>query len=414
MSATQVGRFCERLQQKGVNTVNYRMVGTREQLEEVCDKLAAAPWFAFDTEFISGCTYLPRLCLIQVCSPEEEILIDPQTVRDLDPFWALLLKYPPLKIVHGGRMEVEFCYRATGRLPVGWFDVQLAAGFIGGEYPAGYANLLEKYLGLRVAKAETRTDWRRRPLSPAQINYALEDVRYLPQLRDRMAAELKARGRLGWFEEETDRQLGEIRERLTEQSWMRIPGVRQLDRQALGVLRALWHWRESQAQATNRQPEHILRDDLLLALARRKVADPRQIAAVHGFERREYAKLIPSLSLCIKEALALPPEKLPLPLPEITRTPKAEILCQVLFAALSQICRQNQVAVGLMGSPSDVRDWLGYQVYKTVESPPKLAEGWRAELLGPLFEELLCGKKAIVIADPAQELPLEFRSLSPG
>ncbi len=392
--------------------MTHRTVGTPEQLDEVCQHLAEVPWFAFDTEFITGCTYIPLLCLVQIRTPDEEILIDPQAVRDLRPFWKLLLRHSPVKIVHGGRAEVEFCYRATGQLPAGWFDVQLAAGFLGSDYPAGYARLLEKYLGRQVAKAETRTDWRRRPLSPAQIRYALEDVRYLPHLRDRLLAELESRDRLRWFQEETSRQLAEIRERLTEQGWMKIPGARQLDRQALGVLRALWCWRESLAQDINRPPELILRDDLLLALARRKTADPQHIAALHGFQRRDYAKLIPRLSLCIEQALALPPEKLPLPLPPKAPTPKAEILSQVLFAVLTQICRQQELAVGLMGSPSDILDWLGFYLFKTVELPPKLAQGWRAELIGSLFTELLSGKLALQIAEPHQDLPLRLCRIS--
>lgn len=389
----------------------HRTVSTAEQLEEVCRYLATVPWFALDTEFISGSTYVPRLCLIQVCTEEEEILIDAQAIRDLAAFWQLLVRESPLKIVHGGRVEAEFCFRATGKLPAGWFDVQLAAGFVGHEYPAGYANLLEKYLGIKVAKAETRTDWRRRPLSPAQIEYALDDVRYLAPLRNVLLTKLETTGRLPWFQEETIRQLEEVQERLTEQTWTKLPGVRQLDRQALGVLRALWTWREAEAKARNRQPQHILRDDLLVVLARRKTAEPKQIAAIHGFERPAYAKLIPTLSNCIKQALALPPELLPLPFPQPTITPKAEILCQILFAVLSQVCREREIAIGLVGSPSDIRDWLAYHLFATVTWAPKLAEGWRKELIGQLFEELLHGKIAIAIVRPLEDLPLAFHRL---
>jgi ribonuclease D len=388
--------------------VGYQTVTTAEGLREVAAVLKQQPWFALDTEFVTGATYVPRLCLIQICTADEEVLIDAQALVDLKPFWEVVAAERPVKIVHGGRVEAEFCLRALGRPPAGWFDVQLAAGFLGAEYPAGYANLLERFLGFRIAKAETRSDWRRRPLSPEQIEYALADVRHLPALRDRLLAELEQRDRVRWFEEETALQLAEIADRLSSQPWWKIPRARNLDRRGLAVLRALWIWRETEARQQNRLPRHILRDDLLLELAKRKTADPKQIAALHGFERPALQRWIHTLSLCIKEALSLPEEKLPLPLPPATASPKAGVLCQILFAILGTICQQKEVAVGLVGSPTGVRDWLAYKVFHTIDWVPRLAQGWRAELLGDTFEAFLAGKMCLKVADPRDPFPIQL------
>ena len=386
--------------------VLHETVTTPEQVEKLADQLRQEPWFAFDTEFVGGPNYAPRLCLIQICARNMEVLVDAQAVSDLRPFWEVVSQTPPEKIVHGGRVEAEFCYRAIGRLPAGWFDVQVAAGFVAEEYPAGYAKLVEKFLGVTLEKAETRTDWRRRPLSPEQIEYALADVRYLPALREKLASALADHGRWGWFQEEIERQLTEIKERLTESCWWKIPGARNLDRRRLAILRSLWLWRDQLARSQNRSPRSILRDDLLLELARRATADPKQIAAVHGFEQPRLQRMIPSISLCIKGALALPEDKWPLPIPTPPVIPQAKVLCQILFAILIQLCHEKQIAIGLVGSPNDIRDWLAYRLYQTLPTPPKLATGWRAEFVGAVFEEALAGRISLKIGNPLEDFPL--------
>jgi ribonuclease D len=386
--------------------VLHETVTTPEQLEKLADQLRQEPWFAFDTEFVGGPNYSPRLCLIQIFTRNMEVLVDAQTVSNLSPFWEVVCEASPEKIVHGGRVEAEFCFQAVGKLPAGWFDVQLAAGFVAEEYPAGYAKLVEKFLGVTLGKAETRTDWRRRPLSPEQIEYALADVRYLPALREKLESALAHHGRWGWFQEETQRQLTEIKERLTESCWWKIAGARNLDRRRLAILRSLWTWRDQLARAQNRSPRSILRDDLLLELARRATADPKQIAAVHGFEQPRLQRMIPSLSLCIKGALTLPEDKWPLPIPAPPVVPQAKVLCQILFAILIQLCHEKQIAVGLVGSPNDIRDWLAYRLYQTLPTPPKLASGWRAEFVGTVFEEALAGRISLRIGNPLEEFPL--------
>ncbi|MEX0977575.1 MAG: ribonuclease D, partial [Pirellulales bacterium] len=145
------------------------------QLREFCRELADAPAIAFDTEFVSEHTYRPQLCLIQVAAGDRMAVIDPQAVRDVTPFWEWVASPGHDTIVHSGREELLFCLAAVGRPPARLFDVQIAAGLVGYEYPAGYGSLMYKLLGTRLHKGETRTDWRRRPLSSSQISYALDD-----------------------------------------------------------------------------------------------------------------------------------------------------------------------------------------------------------------------------------------------
>ncbi len=172
----------------------YDHITSDQELEQFCQDLAAESTIAFDTEFVSEYSYRPQLCLIQVAAGDRLAVIDPQTVRDMKPFWQLLASEGHDTIVHAGREELLFCLGSVGRTPWRMFDIQIAAGLVGFEYPAGYGSLMFKLLGQRLQKGETRTDWRRRPLSDGQIEYALDDVRCLGMMATKLRARLELLG----------------------------------------------------------------------------------------------------------------------------------------------------------------------------------------------------------------------------
>ena len=148
--------------------MSYQQITTAGQLAEFTARLASAETIAFDTEFVSEDTYRSDLCLIQVAADGELAVIDPLAAGDVSSFWKVIASGSHETIVHAGREELVFCLTATGRRPTRLFDIQIAAGLVGLEYPAGYGALLGKVLGERPQKGETRTDWRRRPLSRQQ------------------------------------------------------------------------------------------------------------------------------------------------------------------------------------------------------------------------------------------------------
>ena len=178
----------------------YRIVTTESELNAVCHRLKKAETIAFDTEFVSEHSYRPQLCLIQVAVPGELVIIDTQAVTEINAFWEALAEPTHETIVHAGRQELVFCLEAIGRPPANLFDVQLAAGMVGMEYPAGYGNLIFRMLGEKPQKGETRTDWRRRPLTDRQLEYALDDVRHLARLRETLGQKLEKLGRTAWFD----------------------------------------------------------------------------------------------------------------------------------------------------------------------------------------------------------------------
>jgi ribonuclease D len=392
--------------------MQYHNITTDEQLQQYCRELAGHPRVAFDTEFVSEHTFRPVLCLIQVAANGELAAIDALAVTDLTPFWNTLAAEGRTTIVHSGRSEVEFSIQAIGRPPAGLFDVQIAAGLIGVEYPAGYANLLSKVLGLKVKKHETRTDWRRRPLSKKQLEYALSDALHLEPLYETLAKRLVELGRLEWMEEEMSTWRTELEKALSHERWRRVSGHSGLDARALAILRELYKWRETEAHRRNQPARRVLRDDLLIELAKRGSADPKQIQALRGMERGDLARRMDAISACITKALAMPEEEWPVRLPA-EQMPQLSVLGQFLFAALGSLCRQSQLAPALVGTPNDIRELIVQRTHQVKsKKTPRLAKGWRAQFVGELFNELLDGQIAVRVTAPGEESPLSFERMT--
>ena len=391
--------------------MNYETITTDTQLTEFCQGFAARPWIALDTEFVSESSYRPELCLIQVNTGERLAIIDTLVVNDLRPFWQAIVEGEHETIVHAGRGEMEFCLLSVNELPKKLFDVQIAAGMIGIEYPAGYGTLVSKLLGESSEKHETRTDWRKRPLSKRQIDYAVQDVYYLGLIRDCINGRLAELGRQCWIEEEIDSWSQELLRATSSERWRRVSGNSGLDQRSLAIVHELWKWREGEASHRDQPARRVLRDDLIIELAKRQSADVKRIRAVRGMERGDLVRKINDIASCIQRALAIPEEQCPPRTPR-EATPQLSVLGQFLFSALGSVCRQANLAPNLVGGPNDIRDWIAWRL-ASPDHPrrlPKLACGWRAEFVGRLFDDLLSGKTVIRIGDPASEYPLILES----
>lgn len=394
--------------------MSYLNITTQSQLQAYCQQLVRSPSIALDTEFVSERSYRPLLCLVQVCSAGQLALIDSLAVEDMAPFWEALATPGHETIVHAGRGEVEFCVEAVGHMPAGLFDVQIAAGLVGIEYPAGYGSLITKLLGETPNKEETRTDWRRRPLSPRQIEYALDDIRYLPAIRDKLDSRLRELGRLEWLAEEMKEWQADIERNLSLDRWRRVSGNSGLDRRSLAIVRELWRWREGEAKRRDCPPRRVLRDDLIIELARRRTADPKRVHAVRGLDRQDLQRQLPHIAQAIERALSLPEEHWP-QVNHGRHQPRLSVLGQFLFSALGSIARQIDLAPGLIGSPSDVRDWIASRTgHAKGDRLPLLSRGWRAKVIGRVLEDLLEGRLAIRISDPTLEHPLVFEPTGPS
>ena len=393
-------------------TDSYDFITTESQLDALVKRLAEHDSLGFDTEFVSEHTYRSQLCLIQVAAGDVLAVIDTLKVRELEPFWRLLTDPGRTTVVHAGREELGFILHAIGERPAQLFDVQVAAGLVDHDYPAGYAAIVRRVLGQPTNKGETRTDWRKRPLSPAQIDYALDDVRHLDDLWKTLEKKLADRGRTRWMTEEMASWLDEVEASFTRKRWRRISGLNGLSRRELAVARELWHWRDSVAESRDMPPKRVLRDDLLVELAKRKNADPQQISAIRGMQRSDLRHILPAIADAIDRGLNVPDEELPGGEKHRAPPPQVNVLGQFLATAIGGLCRQLEIAPSLVGTASDMRELLAWKLsHGKDDPPPALTQGWRAEVVGNLIDDLLAGRASLRISDLKSRDPLVIDQL---
>jgi ribonuclease D len=393
-------------------TAAHDFITSESQLDALVGRLADHDSLGFDTEFVSEHTYRSQLCLIQVAAGDVLAVIDTLKVRELEPFWRLLTNPDRTTVVHAGREELGFILHAIGERPARLFDVQVAAGLVDHDYPAGYASIVRRMLGQPTSKGETRTDWRKRPLSPAQIDYALDDVRHLHDLWKTLAQKLADRGRSNWMTEEMASWLDEVEASFTRKRWRRVSGLNGLSRRELAVARELWHWRDSVAEDRDMPPKRVLRDDLLVELAKRKSADPQQIAAIRGMQRSDLRHILPAIADAIDRGLNLPDDELPGGEKHRAPPPQVNVLGQFLATAIGGLCRNLEIAPSLVGTASDMRELLAWKLnHGKDDPPPALMQGWRAEVIGSLIDDLLAGRASLRVSDLKSRDPLVIEQL---
>ncbi|MFM8271861.1 MAG: ribonuclease D, partial [Gemmata sp.] len=324
----------------------------RAQLAPCLAHLETAPLVGFDTEFVGEDAYRPELCLIQVSTAEQLFVIDPFECGPLDAFWDLLLDPQRTVIVHAGREDVRMCYFQSGSAPPNVFDVQIAAGLVGMTYPIGYGGLVNELLRQRMTKGETLTDWRKRPLTPAQVRYAYDDVRYLLPAHKKLTERLKRYKRLDWAQEEFRTAVRKaVVDDVTVERWRKIKGIGALNRRELAVAREVYGWRDKFAERLNRPPRFLMRDDILIEIARRAPTKPDELHAVRGLPRGQEDAILDA----IRRARALPPEECPEPEARDNDTPNIVLLGNLLNVVLADFCGRNRLAANLVSSGSDLK-----------------------------------------------------------
>jgi ribonuclease D len=325
------------------------------------------------------------------------------------PFWDLISSTDKTVVAHAAREEIRFCLRIAKRQVANLFDVQLAAGFVGMEYPASLGTLVSRLEGKTLSKGETRTNWRHRPLSKEQIQYALQDVTELASMYRKLRHQVEQAQRQSWLQEEIQSVQDGILAAEQQENWRRVSGASGLPPRQLEIVRHLWLWRESRAEETDQPARRILRDDLLIELARRQSDDVKKIAHIRGMERRNLHSQYPAIAAAIAAALQTPEDQLPRR-PRGQRGSVSPMLSQFLSTSIACVCRQTQMAPAIVGNADDVRELLAYELSgpRSSSKPPALLRGWRGEVIGRSFRGLLAGQLAIRVADVNAEQPLEF------
>jgi ribonuclease D len=391
--------------------VREEIVGRPEDLAACCAFLASREAIGLDTEFVGEDSYHPRLCLVQVSTPEALFLIDPFSAGPLDEFWKLVTDPARVVVVHAGREEVRLCRLWAGRPPGNLFDLQIAAGLAGWPYPLGHGTLVSQVLGVRLSKGETLTEWRHRPLTAAQLGYAFDDVRYLLPAWERLRERLGKLGRLDWAREEFARLAANASpEEQAVERWRKLKGTTSLDRRKLAIVRALYAWREAEAARSNRPTRAIVRDDLIVEIARRGPTRERDLQVVRGLPKRDLSAIV----RVVQEAKALPAEMCPAPAEREQDPPQVALVNNVLTAVLGDLCARRRLAPGLVASSAEVRGLVKARLANQPLPESPLTRGWRAQHVLPELLAVLDGKRLVRVADVRAEAPFGYEEAPPA
>lgn len=354
--------------------MNPDILSTPAALAELGPQLTSLSAFGLDTEFMRERTYYAQLCLLQLGLPQRCLCVDTLHAGPLTALAPALAAPGICKVVHAARQDLEVLWPATGALR-NVFDTQIAAALAGFPAQVGYGELVERLLQVKLGKGATRTDWSRRPLSAEQLAYALDDVRYLLPLRERLGEQLERLGRSSWFAEESaafDRI--DSFETDPAQAWKRLKGLTGLDEWRLSLARALGAWRESRAQRSNVPRSWILPDTPLREMVLKVPRTAAQLAVLpempEGVARNsgeELLALIASLS---------PPAPLP-PLPPRERPDEAQ---QQLVKRLGGVVRNCAGRLGVAPEILATRRDLERIAAGQRDTGP--LAGWRAEQVG--------------------------------
>lgn len=382
-------------------------------LEERCRAWREAGAFAFDTEFIRDDTYDAALCLVQVTTNGDVALIDPTADLDVGAFWNLVADESVVTVVHAGKEDFEVCLRTTGKLPRNVFDVQVAAGFAGYGYPLSLVRLVEGLLRRRISKGQTLTDWLRRPLTAAQIRYAVEDVLYLPEIYERLRTEIEDAGRSAWAAEEFKCfEDPDFYRAPAEERTLRLKGSKKLDGLGLAVLARLIEWRDQWAQTRNRPIRALMRDDVLVEIARRRPQHESDLEVMRGFPQARNRTVICELLDLIAEVAKTPSSEWPEPFERREETPMTAAMLDLLSAVTQAICHKERLSRNLLGGTQRLRELLDFHAGHT-QTRPALLTGWREQFIGRRLIELLEGRSEIHLSGWPKNPRLDVVSHAP-
>lgn len=289
-----------------------RLIQSQAELERLFERLKGEPLLAVDTEAASFHRYRDRIYLLQLSSRRETAVVDPLAVTSLAPLAAMLTD-PKVEIIfHDADYDLRLLDLEHGIRANSLFDTRIAAQLLN-EPGVGLAALLEKYLNVRLDKRYQRADWSARPLSPEMLEYAAADTRHLPELRDLLRDQLRAKGRLEWAEEEFALLTG-VRWTVPssdEPGYLRMKGAKALRGRALAVLRELFQWREETARRSDKAAFRILNNEPMLAMAQQPPTDQAALKAVRGIGQDQAARRGREILAAVQRGLDVPESELP-------------------------------------------------------------------------------------------------------
>ncbi len=372
-----------------------KLITSTAELAEACQRFAAQPFVTVDTEFLRDSTYYSKLCLLQIASPDEALLVDPLAKGlDLAPFFALMADANVIKVFHAARQDLEIIWQMGQVIPSPLFDTQIAAMVCGYGDSVGYEQLANDLAKARIDKSSRFTDWSRRPLTEAQLSYALSDVTHLRLIYAGLKEQLEASGRSGWLEEEMAilKSPGTY-ETKPQDAWLRLRGRARKPRE-IAILMELAAWRETEAQTKDVPRARVLKDDAMMDIVQRAPKDEQALSELRslprGFER---SKSGGEVLECVTRGLARDPKTLPRSDHERPRNGSGAVL-DLLKVLLKAVCDGEKVAPKIIATVDDLEAIAG----DDAADVPAL-KGWRRALFGDKALALKNGQMSLRVRD---------------
>lgn len=364
----------------------FEYIEDQADLPRVSALLDGAADICVDTEFMREKTYYPKLCLLQLATADAVFCIDPLKINDLSPVLEILYRPDVVKVLHAAKQDLEIFFHLRGAIPAPIYDTQIAAALLGQNDQVGYANLVQQQLGVTLDKAHTRTDWSQRPLEQGQLRYAADDVIYLRQIYVRQQNALQRMGRAEWLTEDFQALADPLAYAPDpDLAWQRVKDARRLKPTQLGVLQKLAAWRELRAMELDRPRRWVIRDEVLIELARRSPATLSAMERIRGLEKAQIERIGEQLLQQIAAGREVPADQLPTLEPRMNLSPEQEALVDAMMAVLRLRAASESLSPTMLASRSTLAQLvLG-------DRDVGVLHGWRGALVGEQLHALLDG-----------------------
>lgn len=361
-------------------TTKHVYIDTEQGLQQFYQENKSVAWLGFDTEFVGERTYFPILCLLQVATTHGNYLIDPIKLKDIGLFLEMVKDPNIVKLTHAGENDYRLLYQQFGVLPVNVFDTQIAAGFIGYNYPVSFANLLQGELRVTLDKGPAVSDWESRPISNKQLQYALNDVIYLEQLWNGINSKLRQKNRENWVHEEFDKlTLAKSYDAVPNKEFLANSLLPKINVREKLFLMRLYDWRIEMAEKKNKPKERILQKKLISHIVKGVKGGKNNLRN----NRLIHSNVIDKDGDNFVRLYELPEtqeERVVLDLisKHVPIKPRIDAVMDILYLGMKIICSENKIAPELVINRPNFKQ-MKWDLSYFDES---LAQGWRKELLG--------------------------------
>ena len=368
-------------------------ITTTKELAAACDKLAEHPFVTVDTEFLRESTYYPILCVAQMASTDDAFVVDALADGiDLKPLFDLMADERIVKVFHAARQDIEIVWHRASLIPHPIFDTQVAAMVLGYGDSISYDQLVQRITGDNLDKSNRFTDWTRRPLTEAQLKYAVSDVTHLRDIYQALLGELGKRGRVDWMDAEMSILTSPETYRMDpDNAWQRLR-TRVRKPKELAVLMEIAAWREREAKARDVPRGRVLKDDLVADIAVQAPTSIERLASLRslpkGFERSKWGLDIIEV---VKRGIARDPKTLPL-LDRPKQAANGAATVELLKVLLRMTSERHSVAAKVIATVEDLDRIAGDD-----EADVPAMKGWRRELFGEKAVALKHGRLALAI-----------------